>query len=109
MLNEVKDNKERIFERKLMFNWFVQGVKKPFDEVIRANIGDCHAMGQVPITWIRQVLALVSYPPLMEDTSRFPPDAIDRAKEILNGCKGHSVGKHEEELICRLIYIYYFL
>nr|CAD7589579.1 unnamed protein product [Timema genevievae] len=32
-----------------------KGVKKPFKEVIKANIGDCHAMGQVPITFIRQV------------------------------------------------------
>ena len=32
-----------------------QGVKKPFDQVIRANIGDCHAMGQQPITFLRQV------------------------------------------------------
>lgn len=28
----------------------------PFDRVIRANIGDCHASGnQVPVTYIRQV------------------------------------------------------
>lgn len=33
----------------------LQGVKKPFDYVIRANIGDCHAMGQKPITFLRQV------------------------------------------------------
>jgi hypothetical protein len=32
-----------------------QGTKKPFTEVIKANIGDCHAMGQTPITFIRQV------------------------------------------------------
>ena len=34
---------------------FLQGAKKPFKDVIRANIGDCHAMGQVPISFIRQV------------------------------------------------------
>ena len=34
---------------------FSQGAKKPFKDVIRANIGDCHAMGQVPISFIRQV------------------------------------------------------
>ena len=28
---------------------------KPFNEVIRANIGDCHATGQKPNTFIRQV------------------------------------------------------
>jgi len=32
-----------------------QGVKKPFEEVIKANIGDAHAMGQRPITFFRQV------------------------------------------------------
>uniref|UniRef100_A0A8D8CGH6 Alanine aminotransferase 2 n=1 Tax=Culex pipiens TaxID=7175 RepID=A0A8D8CGH6_CULPI len=35
-----------------------QGAKKPFTEVIRANIGDCHAMGQQPITFLRQVSVL---------------------------------------------------
>lgn len=32
-----------------------QGLKKPFSEVIKANIGDAHAMGQQPITFVRQV------------------------------------------------------
>lgn len=32
-----------------------KGVKKPFTEVIKANIGDAHAMGQKPITFLRQV------------------------------------------------------
>ncbi len=29
------------------------GAQKPFKEVIRANIGDCHAMGQKPLTFFR--------------------------------------------------------
>ena len=33
----------------------LQGVKKPFENVVKANIGDCHAVGQKPITFIRQV------------------------------------------------------
>lgn len=32
-----------------------QGEKKPFTEVIKANIGDAQAMGQRPITFFRQV------------------------------------------------------
>ena len=32
-----------------------QGVEKPFSSVIKANIGDAHAMGNKPITFIRQV------------------------------------------------------
>ncbi|KAL1128921.1 hypothetical protein AAG570_013455 [Ranatra chinensis] len=72
-----------------------EGVKKPFKEVIKANIGDCHAMGQVPITFIRQVLALVAYPELMDDP-RFPSDVKSRARDILDGCKGGSVGSYSD-------------
>ncbi|RZF44462.1 hypothetical protein LSTR_LSTR002235 [Laodelphax striatellus] len=72
-----------------------KGVKKPFNEVIKANIGDCHAMGQVPITFIRQVLALVSLPELFDDP-RFPSDVKSRAKTILAGCRGQSVGSYTD-------------
>lgn len=72
-----------------------QGVKKPFTEVIKANIGDCHAMGQQPLTFMRQVLALVSYPKLLDDKS-FPEDAKQRAREILKGCRGGSVGSYTD-------------
>jgi len=71
------------------------GVKKPFDSVIKANIGDAHAMGNKPITFIRQVLALVTHPPLLE-TDEFPEDAKDRARTILAGCKGGSVGSYSD-------------
>ncbi|KAG7196622.1 hypothetical protein KM043_015972 [Ampulex compressa] len=43
-----------------------KGVQKPFKEVIKANVGDAHAMGQQPITFLRQ------------------------------GCKGGSVGSYSE-------------
>ncbi|XP_053678980.1 alanine aminotransferase 1 [Anopheles nili] len=72
-----------------------QGADKPFKEVIRANIGDCHAMGQPPITFIRQVLGLVSYPPLFKDPS-IPEDVKQRARDILDGCKGGSVGSYSD-------------
>lgn len=39
----------------LFFHLLQQGVKKPFDAVIRANIGDCHAMGQPYIKFLRDV------------------------------------------------------
>lgn len=42
----------------LFFFFFSQGANKPFTEVIRANIGDAHAMGQKPITFFRQVRLL---------------------------------------------------
>jgi len=71
------------------------GVKKPFASVIKANIGDAHAMGNKPITFIRQVLALITHPPLLE-TDEFPEDAKDRARQILKGCKGSSVGSYSD-------------
>merc|ERR1711971_791547 len=71
------------------------GVQKPFKNVIKANIGDAHAMGNKPITFIRQVLAIVTHPPLLESPD-FPDDAKSRARDILNGCKGGSVGSYSD-------------
>ncbi|KAM4605118.1 alanine aminotransferase 2-like isoform 1-T1 [Polymixia lowei] len=70
-----------------------EGAKKPFAEVIKANIGDAHAMGQQPITFFRQVLALCSYPELLND-STFPEDAKSRARRILQSCGGSSMGAY---------------
>uniref|UniRef100_G3PYW9 Alanine aminotransferase 1 n=1 Tax=Gasterosteus aculeatus aculeatus TaxID=481459 RepID=G3PYW9_GASAC len=70
-----------------------EGIKKPFTEVIKANIGDAHAMGQQPITFFRQVLALCSYPELLND-STFPEDAKSRARRILQSCGGNSMGSY---------------
>ncbi|KAH0540476.1 alanine aminotransferase 1 isoform X1 [Cotesia glomerata] len=72
-----------------------KGVKKPFKEVIKANIGDAHAMGQRPITILRQLLLLTISPELMNDP-RYPEDVKNRAKAILNDCKGGSVGSYSE-------------
>ncbi|KAJ8276884.1 hypothetical protein GJAV_G00068980 [Gymnothorax javanicus] len=69
------------------------GVKKPFTEVIKANIGDAQAMGQQPITFFRQVLAICSYPELLNDT-KFPEDAKNRARRILQSCGGGSIGAY---------------
>ncbi|CAH0730105.1 unnamed protein product, partial [Brenthis ino] len=81
-----------------------KGAKKPFKRVIRANIGDAHAMGQTPITFIRQVLACISHPDLI-DKGDFPEDVKQRARDILGGCGGGSVGSytasHGIELIRR--------
>lgn len=72
-----------------------EGQKKPFDEVIRANIGDCHAMGQKPITFIRQVLACCADDNLLKD-SKYPEDVKQRAKELLAACGGSSAGSYSD-------------
>merc|ERR1712142_474346 len=58
------------------------GAQKPFNKVIKSNIGDCQAMGQHPMTFIRQVVAGCSYPKLLEENV-FPPDVKERCQEIL--------------------------
>ncbi|EAT38208.1 AAEL009875-PB [Aedes aegypti] len=72
-----------------------QGVVKPFKEVIRASIGDCQAMGQQPITFLRQVLGLITYQPLFNDPT-IPEDAKERARIILSDCVGNSVGSYTD-------------
>jgi alanine transaminase len=59
--------------------------------VVKANLGDAHAMGQKPITFLRQVLALVACPTLI-DTCQFNEDVKIRAKSILSQCRGESAG-----------------
>ena len=58
-------------------------------------MGDAHAMGQQPITFLRQVLTLTVSPNLLDDPS-YPKDAKDRARLVLGGCKGGSVGSYSE-------------
>ncbi|KAF5919738.1 hypothetical protein HPG69_000339 [Diceros bicornis minor] len=74
-------------------NELQRGIKKPFTEVIRANIGDAQAMGQQPITFLRQVMALCTYPNLLDSPS-FPEDAKKRARRILQACGGNSLGSY---------------
>lgn len=55
----------------------------PFDRIVYCNIGNPQQLGQPPITFFRQVLALVDYPQLLEEpaaASLFPPDVIARAR-----------------------------
>ncbi|XP_017877130.1 alanine aminotransferase 1 [Ceratina calcarata] len=72
-----------------------KGAKKPFKEVIKANVGDAHAMGQRPITFLREVLTLTVSPSLLNDPN-YPEDAKERARTILQQCKGGSVGAYSE-------------
>ncbi|XP_065186389.1 alanine aminotransferase 2-like [Sycon ciliatum] len=66
----------------------------PFKDIIFANIGDMHAMGQTPITFARQVLSLCMFPDQPDGT--FPPDVHERAKNILDACSGRSIGSYTD-------------
>lgn len=61
----------------------------PFDKIISANIGNPQQLDQTPLTWYRQVLALLQYPQLLQtlgpETANkvFPEDVRDRAAHLL--------------------------
>jgi glutamate--glyoxylate aminotransferase len=60
-------------------------------EVIYTNVGNPQALGQVPLTFNRQVMACVMAPFLMDQPwsrTTFPPDVIARAKTYLANLKG---------------------
>ncbi|KAL7673040.1 hypothetical protein ACOME3_007911 [Neoechinorhynchus agilis] len=76
-----------------------KGAKLPYDKVIKANIGDCHATGGKFITYIRQVLAACTYPELMKHNGLFPSDVKNRARLILDNCgSGKSLGSYSESV-----------
>lgn len=72
----------------------------PFKQVVNANIGNPQQLDQSPITFYRQVLALVQYPALLKNPDAellFKKDAIERAQELINeigsvGAYSHSKG-----------------
>ncbi|KAI3386409.1 hypothetical protein SNEBB_000917 [Seison nebaliae] len=72
-----------------------RGVKKSFNSVLRCNIGDCHALGQMPLTYVRQTLSSILNKDLLE-TDFVPSDIKEKAKRILGSCKGESVGSYTE-------------
>ena len=60
-------------------------------EVIYTNVGNPQALGQIPLTFNRQVMCLLMAPFLIDNpkvTSLFPPDVVARAKLYLSHIKG---------------------
>ena len=70
----------------------------PFEKLIYTNIGDPQNLGQLALTFPRQLLALCSYPALISDSNlMFPNDVKNRAQFILDsigsfGGYTHSLG-----------------
>ncbi|XP_072980657.1 alanine aminotransferase 2 [Typha angustifolia] len=69
----------------------------PFDEILYCNIGNPQSLGQKPITFFREVLALCDHPALLDkDETRalFSSDAIARARQILGSIPGRATGAY---------------
>ncbi len=80
-----------------------QELEKQGREIIYCNIGNPQSLGQKPITWLRQILALCEYPALMELAgSVFPADAVETAKAILEGSR-YGLGAYSESKGVRFI------
>ena len=65
----------------------------PFSQVINCNIGNPQQLGQKPITFYRQVAAMVEYPPLANVPNLLPADVVARGNELLKAMGG-SVGAY---------------
>jgi aspartate/methionine/tyrosine aminotransferase len=72
-------------------------------EIIYCNIGNPQSLGQRPLTWNRQILALCEFPALMElAPGAFPADAVETARAILAGTR-HGLGAYSESRGVRFI------
>ncbi|CAA7395590.1 unnamed protein product [Spirodela intermedia] len=70
---------------------------RPFDEILYCNIGNPQSLGQLPITFFREVLALCDHPALLDKDQThglFSSDAIDRAWKILDVMPGRATGAY---------------
>ncbi|KAJ8448300.1 hypothetical protein Cgig2_025224 [Carnegiea gigantea] len=69
----------------------------PFDEILYCNIGNPQSLGQQPITFFREVLALCDHPNLLDKSETgklFSGDSIQRASQILSQIPGRATGAY---------------
>jgi aspartate/methionine/tyrosine aminotransferase len=73
-------------------------------KIVYCNIGNPHSLGQRPITWVRQVLALVEWPELLEKAppGTFPADAVEVARHVLRESE-HGLGAYTESKGMRFV------
>lgn len=71
-------------------------VDLPFDKIVYCNIGNPQSVGQHPVTFVRQVLAAVACPALVEPGAKevFPSDVVQRVREVL--AASHGIGAYSE-------------
>ncbi|XP_057504967.1 alanine aminotransferase 2, mitochondrial-like isoform X2 [Actinidia eriantha] len=69
----------------------------PFDEILYCNIGNPQSLGQLPITFFREVLALCDHPAILDKSETqgiFSADAIERVWQILDQIPGRATGAY---------------
>ncbi|KAG9459766.1 hypothetical protein H6P81_004274 [Aristolochia fimbriata] len=69
----------------------------PFDEILYCNIGNPQSLGQQPISFFREVLALCDHPSILdrdETHALFSADSIARAWQVLDQIPGRATGAY---------------
>lgn len=80
-----------------------QELERAGRKIIYCNIGNPQALGQKPLTYVRQVLALTEWPDLAEKAKgAFPSDALAAAKNILASTQG-GLGAYSESKGLRFV------
>jgi alanine transaminase len=75
----------------------------PFDHIVKCNIGNPQALGQKPLTFVRQVLALCLNPDLLKTkkgSGWAPADVILRAKKYLEEMRSVGAYTNSQGLRC---------
>jgi len=73
----------------------------PFSRLTFCNIGNPQELGQRPLTFFRQVSALVQHPALLDSPlapQLFPPDALARARAFLGFTHGAGLGAYTHSM-----------
>ncbi|XP_073139537.1 alanine aminotransferase 2-like [Henckelia pumila] len=71
--------------------------QQPFDEILYCNIGNPQSLGQQPITFFREVLALCDHPSILDKSETqglFSADSIERAFQIIDQIPGRATGAY---------------
>lgn len=71
--------------------------------IVYCNIGNPHTLGQKPLTYLRQVLALCEWPELAQKAPElFPSDVLETARKALAGSQ-HGLGAYSESKGIRFV------
>ena len=75
-----------------------QELEKKGKKIIYCNIGNPQALKQKPLTYIRQVISLLEYPDLLNNSDAgkiYPKDIIEKAKSMLHNLP-HGTGAYTQ-------------
>ncbi len=81
-----------------------QELERQGRKIIYCNIGNPQSLGQRPVTWVRQVLALAEWPELLDRAPAgiFPADVVETARHVLAASE-HGLGAYTESKGLRFV------